>query len=226
MCVLCIETTGDVCSVALFEQSVLIHEIVQEKERTHSKILPLLIKQVFRESNYSKGYLKAVAVSQGPGSYTGLRVGVSVAKGLAYGLDIPVMGIDTLEIIREAHLSADGFDGDLLVAKYARKEELFLAQFDSKGNTMIPAQAKVVDKDLISRLQNGFKRISVVGDGAHLLKEVVPADSIFQDVRPRAGFMGRLSFRAFTEEKFENIVDFEPKYLKEYYFKKKGNGNS
>ncbi|MDG2139021.1 MAG: tRNA (adenosine(37)-N6)-threonylcarbamoyltransferase complex dimerization subunit type 1 TsaB [Flavobacteriales bacterium] len=219
--ILNIETSTKACSVAIHNDGKLLNckESVTE-EFSHSEKLLLFISDVMNESRISFSQLNAVAVSMGPGSYTGLRIGVSTAKGLCYALDIPLISVSTLQAMAYGMLSVS--KADLFCPMIdARRMEVYSAFFDSDNIMVREVQADIVDGssyDVELR-----KKVIFFGDGSDKLKDVIKhKNAIFQsDFYPSAEFIGVLSYNKFVESNFEDVAYFEPYYLKDFVAGKK-----
>ena len=219
--ILNIETSTKACSVAIHNDGKLLNckESVTE-EFSHSEKLLLFISDVMNESRISFSQLNAVAVSMGPGSYTGLRIGVSTAKGLCYALDIPLISVSTLQAMAYGMLSVS--KADLFCPMIdARRMEVYSAFFDSDNIMVREVQADIVDGssyDVELR-----KKVIFFGDGSDKLKDVIKhKNAIFQsDFYPSAEFIGVLSYNKLVESNFEDVAYFEPYYLKDFVAGKK-----
>ena len=219
--ILNIETSTKACSVAIHNDGKLLNckESVTE-EFSHSEKLLLFISDVMNESRISFSQLNAVAVSMGPGSYTGLRIGVSTAKGLCYALDIPLISVSTLQAMAYGMLSVS--KADLFCPMIdARRMEVYSAFFDSDNIMVRKIQADIVDGS--SYDVELKKKVIFFGDGSDKLKGVIKhKNAIFQsDFYPSAEFIGVLSYNRFVESNFEDIAYFEPYYLKDFVAGKK-----
>ncbi len=212
--ILCIESSGKNCSVALAEQGELLG--VREElsaHFTHAEQLHSFIEEVLKEANVVPQDLKAVAVSEGPGSYTGLRIGVSAAKGLAFSLGIPLIATSTLETmaqhVRKFH---PGFHHYLPMLD-ARRMELYMATFTQSGECILPVCAVVVDEAWATALPGNAV---LFGDGA---EKCIPLGSNFtvvNNVYPSATMMVNEAERKFGIAEFADLAYFEPFYLKEF----------
>ncbi|MGB1019718.1 MAG: tRNA (adenosine(37)-N6)-threonylcarbamoyltransferase complex dimerization subunit type 1 TsaB [Flavobacteriaceae bacterium] len=214
--ILHIESATKNCSVALAKDG----EIVAFKEKatpnySHAKQLHPFIEALFRNASEKVESLDAVAVSKGPGSYTGLRIGVATAKGLCYALSIPLMGINTLQSMIQPHLN----QGQWLIPMLdARRMEVYTALFDAQGNAVKPTWAEVLEPDSFDT-HLGDQKAFVFGEGAHKFKALCSNKNLhfLSDFDyPSALTMTGLAFEAFQEKKFEDVAYFEPFYLKEF----------
>lgn len=211
--ILSLETSTLHCSVALHEKGELLsHELVSE-EGSHSKALTLLIEKVMKTAGRTLADLTAVAVSNGPGSYTGLRIGLATAKGICFALDKPLICLPTLQILSAV---VQPPAGSLLIPMLdARRMEVYAAVYSPKLEEVSPQEAHI----LTPESYQGFASVVAFGNGAAKWQESCKHPSItFLDapLLPDAQHMGKLALKAFTNQKFENLVTKEPDYLKEY----------
>lgn len=212
--ILNIETATKNCSVALAKSGkVLLCKEMAEVGYSHAEKLHVFIEQVVHESGISIKDLTAIAVSQGPGSYTGLRIGVSAAKGLCFALDIPLIAIDTLAVLAgQANVS----DGLIVPVMDARRMEVYSAVFDSKNQKIRDVAAEIITEDSFSDLSG---KVYFVGDCLEKCKTVLKKDHfIFLDAitYPSAKEMAALSFEKFQKADCVDVAYFEPYYLKDF----------
>lgn len=216
--ILSIETSTRVCSVALHKEDALLALSEVLVEKSHSKIITNLIDGVLHSCNVGYSELSAIAVSKGPGSYTGLRIGVSTAKGLCYGLDIPLIGVNTLEAMA-CEVNRMNFASYLLCPMLdARRMEVYCAVMNEKNEFVEATQAKVIDEDSFAGLLASNK-ILFFGDGAFKTKILLSksGNAVYLDgVYPSARNIGFLAAAMFEQRKFEDPVYFEPFYLKDF----------
>lgn len=224
--ILSIETSTRVCSVALIRQGVVIGQKESNDEKSHAKLLTLFIHDLLKENTIDFKELKAIAVSKGPGSYTGLRIGVSTAKGLCYALDIPLIAINTLQsmsygIIRRVNsgeIQAPGFENTILCPIIdARRMEVYSAFYNSDGEIIRDVKAEIIDENSFSETLDKTKML-FFGDGTEKVKSVINSPNvIFIDgINPSAMDMATLSDRAYKNKQFEDVAYFEPFYLKDF----------
>jgi tRNA threonylcarbamoyladenosine biosynthesis protein TsaB len=221
--ILCIETATDLCSVALCDKNGVIALRENNEGKSHSSLLTLFIIDLLNEAGIKAIDLEAVAVSKGPGSYTGLRIGVSVAKGIAYGSSLPIIGIDTTLAM------FNGFS-DIALKKYkieasdlfcpsldARRMEVYYSIYNSHGKILKGIKAEIIDRDSFSDLPDSSK-IYFFGDGALKFKEVIKRRNVIfdNDFRISAAFMQKPAYKALSEHIFEDVAYFEPFYLKDF----------
>jgi len=218
--ILCIETSTSVCSVALFQNQRVLSFLREDVPNSHSTLLTVLIEKLLDEASLSVKDLDAVAVSSGPGSYTGLRIGVSVAKGICFALDIPLIAISSLEIMAANFLEIMpdiGKDDILCPMIDARRMEVYSALFHSDLSLVREVIAEVVDQNSYkSELLN--QRIFFFGDGSDKCREVIiNQNAVFvEKVFPLASAMGSIVFNRFESGLFEDLAYFEPFYLKSF----------
>jgi len=212
--ILNIETATKNCSVSLSKngQTVAIKE-VSEEQFSHAEKLHLFIKEVLAFEGISLENLNAVAVSKGPGSYTGLRIGVSAAKGLCYALNISLIAVDTLAILAEK-ISVDS--GIIVPMIDARRMEVFTQKYSKDYSPLSLAEALIVDETAFA---DTTESIHLIGDGALKCKPVLTDDKfVFYDdvIYPSANEMSRISYKKYAENTFEDVAYFEPYYLKDF----------
>jgi len=216
--ILSIETSTKICSVALLRDNIILASSDIRVERSHSKYITVLIENLFIHSGEKLGNVDAIAVSKGPGSYTGLRIGVSTAKGLCYALDKPLIAINTLEAMA---FEANKFNyNKVLLCPMidARRMEVYCAVYDADLNSLEEVSAKIIDKDSF-RDQLDKQPILFFGDGAQKCKAELgdSMNAIFIDnVFPTAASVGYLALKALEEKRFEDVAYFEPFYLKDF----------
>jgi tRNA threonylcarbamoyladenosine biosynthesis protein TsaB len=215
--ILCLETSTDVCSVALYADDRLVDSREVHEPQAHAEKLAAFVEEILRHSGVRADQLSAVAVSEGPGSYTGLRIGVSTAKGLAYALNIPMIGVGTLELMASAVQGSDW----LCPMIDARRMEVYCALFDESGNMVDKPQAKVIDAEAFSEVL-AARRVKFFGNGAMKCRDVLthPNAVFVEGAYPRAADMGRLASERFNAQQFVDLASFEPVYLKEFAAKK------
>lgn len=218
--ILMIEATGVSCSVALSVCGKIVsNEEVLKAEGRHSEILAVMTDCVLK--NKGDARIDAVALSSGPGSYTGLRIGSSLAKGLALGWGVPMMAIDTLELM--AFMTLDKYsdkikEGDIIRPMIdARRMEVYTADFDHRGFRLTKDKPLVIDKDNVAK--DGGVVTYLVGNGAGKARELVKGKDcivIDGDILPLARYMHDMANEKYCKKDFVDIAYFEPNYIKEY----------
>lgn len=212
--ILNLETATKNCSVSISQngKTILCKEMA-EAGYSHAEKLHVFIEESLKESKLSFNDLSAIAVSQGPGSYTGLRIGVSAAKGLCFALNLPLISVDTLHVLA-SQLSIT--EGVIIPMIDARRMEVYSAIFTSKFDKIREVQAEILTENSFE----GFSEtIHFVGDCAEKAKTVLTnANFIFHEeiIYPSANEMGVLSYQKFQQNEFEDVAYFEPYYLKDF----------
>ena len=218
---LAVETTTKNCSVALFKNS----DLIQLKERNsdeylHAEQLTLFIEEVVKKSNINLKEIDAIILSKGPGSYTGLRIGTSTAKGLCYSLDIPLISVSSLRAM------AFGMSQKADYKFYcpmidARRMEVFASIYDKGNNELREIRADIVDEYIYAQFLKD--KVLFFGDGALKCKAIInnPNAHFIVGVFPSAKDMGILGFEKFLNKDFEDVAYFEPYYLKDFISGKK-----
>ena len=209
-----LETATKNCSVSLAKDGLTIawREIAGEGY-SHAEKLHVFIAEALEEAHLNFKDLDAVAVSQGPGSYTGLRIGVSAAKGLCYALGIPLIAVDTLKTLASRVKIEEGIIVPMLDA---RRMEVYSAVFDASLNPLRETKAEIIDGDSFAALQG---KVFFIGDGAEKSKMFLDRpDFIFLDhlLYPSAKDMSTLSFQQYEKSDTVDVAYFEPFYLKEF----------
>lgn len=212
--ILNIETATKNCSVALSRDGkTIFFKEVAEQGYSHAEKLHVFIESVMSQAGVAYRDLNAIAVSRGPGSYTGLRIGVSAAKGLCFALGIPLISIDTLEVLAS---QAKTTKGVVIPMLDARRMEVYSAVFSSDGSQLRETKAEIVTPDSFAEIA---EPVCFVGDANEKCKTVLQRpDFSFDDevVFPSADAMSALSFKKFQNREFEDVAYFEPFYLKDF----------
>ena len=223
--ILNIETSTEVCSVSLAENGQLLFKKESIDGMNHSRLLTVFIEEIFAENNILINTIDAVAVCKGPGSYTGLRIGVSVAKGLCFGLNIPLISVNSLEVL--------GIYATQNIAKYyqandaaqvlfcpmidARRMEVYTSLYNLNGEEIRPVSAEIIDGNFLSEFFENHK-ILFFGNGAEKCKSLIKHKNAFFEgpMKTSAQFMQAISEEKFNKKEFENVAYFEPFYLKNF----------
>ena len=222
--ILCIETGTDVCSVGIAKDGELLSLRESDEGRDHARKVGVFVDELLRETGIVPDDLDAVAVGKGPGSYTGLRIGVSFAKGLAYGLRKPLVAVGSLdalaEVAREDYeagiLAVDGWDGAYLCPMVdARRMEVYAQVFDTEGRPQSEVSAEVVGPESFAAFRGQGRPFVIFGSGARKCADILP-DAVCVEVTPSVRGLAQLAQRAFDEERTEDIAYFEPFYLKDF----------
>lgn len=216
--ILSIETATKVCSVALHENKELLGSQELHVERSHSEYLAVMIKDLFRYTGKETKELSAVAVSKGPGSYTGLRIGVSTAKGLCFGLDIPLISVNSLLVMafEVNQYNLQGFD--LCPMLDARRMEVYCLIADNQLNVKKETHSRIIENDSFSK-EIKESPILFFGNGMPKSRETLESkeNAFFIDgIHPKAINIGYMAYEKYNNKDFENTVTFEPFYLKDF----------
>ena len=220
--ILNIETSGATCSAALTAEGMVLAHREDFNGRNHAALLSGFIKHCLDHAREHEISLEAVAVSLGPGSYTGLRIGLSEGKGLAYALDIPMIGINTLELLAtRVMFSVDGIDPDTIFVPMidARRMEVYTAAYDFALTPLMAPQPLVLDADSYAALRATGRPILYFGSGAAKAQEVFAATASAQyvpDVDAGAVDMVALAERAYARRDFIDTAYSTPFYLKDF----------
>lgn len=217
--ILNIETATDVCSVCLSHEGEIKFSNADYKGRNHATVLSGFIKDALDYARQCEIKLDAVAVSIGPGSYTGLRIGLSEAKGLCFGLGLPLIGVDTLKILSVAVMFSKNVESDDLFVPMidARRMEVFTGVYDLALNEVIPPQPMIIDENSFSDLLEDHKLL-FMGNGADKVQDVIkhPNAEFIYGVQLNAADMLALSEKAYREGDFLDVAYSTPKYLKKF----------
>lgn len=219
--ILCIETATDICSAALCDADTVRGVAEAPPGKSHASSLTLLIGQLLEENGLKVSSLDAVAVSKGPGSYTGLRIGVSAAKGLAYGAGIPLIGINTLAAMcsgySSSHPSVPSTETLLCPMIDARRMEVYNALFRFDGTVFRETAADIIDENSFSDILNDY-RVIFFGNGSDKCRETIRHhNALFEEgFRLSASYLHIPAVNALRNKHFEDVAYFEPYYLKEF----------
>lgn len=212
--ILCIESTSKNCSVALVRDG----EVVRIREErgegySHAEKLHVFIEEIILGEDMKPSGLRAVAVSKGPGSYTGLRIGVSAAKGLAYALDIPLIAVDTLGMMALQVAKEHRADVYLPVVD-ARRMEVYCGKYDAEGQAISETRAAIIEPDFYDVKD---KKVLIFGEGSEKCISSLPANyTVLPDIFPSAAMMAEPASRYLEQGLTEDVAYFEPFYLKEF----------
>lgn len=219
--ILSIETADKGCSVAIHSGGTLVASKEDYEGKSSSGSLTILIESCMQDAGLQLSDLNAIAVSKGPGSYTGLRIGVSTAKGMCYALEIPLLSIDSLDTLAE---SVKPSDADFICPMLdARRMEVYCKVIDATTAKVISeTEALILTEDsFLKELET--KRILFCGPGSIKAKALLNSTNcIFLEnvAGPNARFMGKRAYKLYEQGGFEDLVEFEPFYLKDFLVKK------
>ena len=218
-CILHIETSTDVCSVALSEDGAVLFSKEDFDGPQHAVTLGVFIDEVLSMADSHAKPIDAVAISCGPGSYTGLRIGASMAKGICYGRDLPLIALPTLKVMSVPVLLMDELPEDALLCPMidARRMEVYAAIYDRALNPVKEVSADIVTADSYTEYLEQHP-VYFFGNGAAKCKEVIthPNARFVDGIQPLARWMFPLADRQFLDGTFQDVAYFEPFYLKEF----------
>ncbi|TXC75649.1 tRNA (adenosine(37)-N6)-threonylcarbamoyltransferase complex dimerization subunit type 1 TsaB [Luteibaculum oceani] len=214
---LALETSTKVCSVALWNQGDLVaYKESDDQEYDHAEKLNPFIVELLEEQGLRVPDLAAVAVSRGPGSYTGLRIGVASAKGLCYSTGLPLISVCPLQAMLEmVKQERNGLNSDCTYHAYldARRREVFASSYNGFGEEISSVDAIVLDEnEPIFKQQHQL----FFGPGADKFESEIPTDNLIKGIYPSARYMGGIAFRKFENQDFADLAYFEPFYLKDF----------
>ena len=220
--IILIETATDTCSVALCDKNIIIEQKQANSPKAHATLLADFVQQILTDNNISAKDCAAVAVSEGPGSYTGLRVGVSCAKGLCYGANIPLISVSTLAVITQLAIDKFITSGDKLPSLIvpmidAGRMEVYTANFNDKGEQLTKTEAKILDENSYAQeLEKGL--VLFTGNGALKFQPLLNnhPNAIFLEQVPLASGLRNYAYQALQNKKFVDSAYFEPFYLKDF----------
>lgn len=218
--IICIETATSLCSVALCDSKGVISVKESAEGRSHASLLTVFIADILKEGGIKASDLEAVAVSKGPGSYTGLRIGVSAAKGIAYAASIPLVGVQTTFSMFNGFISSKSelHNTDLFCPMLdARRMEVYYSVFDIMGNAVKEIRAEIIREDSFNDLAQ-TSRIIFFGDGSTKCTQIIKRRNIIfeKDFRVSASYMQKPAYDLILNKRFENTAYFEPFYLKDF----------
>lgn len=218
--ILNIETSTSVCSAALSKDGKLLDLKESFDDRTHATQLTVFIDQLFKENNLSYVDIDAVSVSEGPGSYTGLRIGVSVAKGICYAQKKPLIAVNTLQAMALMAIETESsITKETLLCPMidARRMEVYTSLFDSEANKLEDTKAEVIETGAYNTLL-AKGTIAFFGDGASKCMESIDHKNavLIENIYPSAKYMGKLSQELYDQGLFKDVAYFEPFYLKDF----------
>jgi len=221
--IICLETSTSLCSVALCDNDGVASLRESSDSKSHASQLTVFIEELLSGAGLKAGDLDAVAVTKGPGSFTGLRIGVSTAKGIAYGASIPLIGVETTFSmfcgISEEIRNSYGIDETSLFVPMldARRMEVYYSIFDSEGKTFREISAEIIDERSFMDIPENV-RLLIFGDGASKCRKILSRKNVefAEEFRISAAYMYKPAFKALEERRFEDIAYFEPFYLKDF----------
>ena len=221
--ILCIETGTDICSVGIAREGEIVSMLESDEGRDHARKVSVFVDELLRTTGIAPDEIDAVAVGKGPGSYTGLRIGVSFAKGLCYGLQKPLIAVGSLDaltaVAREDYeagiVDVENWEQARLCPMVdARRMEVYAQVFDSAGTPLTDVAAEVVTAESFAEWRKEGQFV-IFGNGAAKCTEVL-TDAVLVNVTPSVRGIAPLAQKAFDEGRFEDIAYFEPFYLKDF----------
>lgn len=221
MLILQIETATAVCSVALSDSGKTVYHIDFDAPNAHASKLTRLVEKVMSETGHSLHNLDAIAVNKGPGSYTGLRIGVSSAKGLCYGLERPLIAIDSLFSLAHGYRKKqESMPPNTLLYPMidARRREVYTAVYDTSLALKVPTRAEIINEDFFNNISEA-NPIILFGDGADKFVDTFSSKdqiTVVNSFKQSADYLSEPACQAFERSDFEDVVYFEPFYLKDF----------
>lgn len=214
--ILSIETATSICSVSLHQEGRLLALYELDQENAHGKKLLLLIDDLFRYTNLNSSDLSAIAVSSGPGSYTGLRIGISIAKGLAYAHNVPLISVDSLHAMAHSLIGIAGKNDTVIPMLDARRMEVYTSVFSSTGELIKgPYPLIIEDNPFVEYLNSG--RVFFLGDGVGKLRKILEHENaVFLNLLNSSRSVGEIGYRKYLLNDFVDTAYFEPNYLKDF----------
>ncbi len=216
--IILIETSTDLCSAALAEDGVLTAYRESSQPRAHASLTAVFVDEILKERGLRVEDCSAVCVSRGPGPYTGLRVGVSTAKGLCFGAGVPLLSVGTLDTLvwqaKAEKLVPEGCTRIVPMVD-ARRMEVYTAVFSPEGERLGEIEAKVIDENSFEDLVKDGP-VLFIGDGAAKCEGVIGGNAVFVQCCPKASSMLEPALKALHEKRFEDVAYFEPFYLKDF----------
>ena len=222
--ILCLESSTEVCSVALAQNGTLSDLEENQEGLNHSELLTAYVEMILKRNKIKASDLDAVAVSKGPGSYTGLRIGVSAAKGICYAAGKPLIAVSTIEamasyLIRKNNDFGIPLQDDTLICPMidARRMEVYNAIYDQSGKCILPIAATIIKEGSFGNLLETHT-IVFFGNGSDKCKKILTnRNAVFKGpVKASARFMTELAEQRYVDKKFEDVAYFEPFYLKDF----------
>lgn len=219
--ILSIETSTDVCSVALTSEGQVLDHSENYEGQTHATLLSQYVQQALQYARTREVSIDAIAVSIGPGSYTGLRIGLSEAKGLAFGLSVPLIGVNTLQLLAVSAMFNHFIDEERLLYVPmidARRMEVYTAAYTPALEALVEPQAMILDENSFKNLLDEGYMLVAIGNGSDKAREVLKHEHMrfIAGVKPVALEMMALAEKAFREQQFIDVAYSTPLYLKEF----------
>lgn len=215
---LCVETATEVCAVGIYKVDVLLADALLHEGNLHANMLTTLIQQACTQANVTLAQIDAVAISKGPGSYTGLRVGLATAKGICVALNKPLIGVATLKALAQGYmLKNPSYTGLICPMIDARRMEVYSAIFNPQLAEVLPTEARIItEQSFAEKLKNN--QVVFIGNGAQKCASILTsANALFDtNVLCHVNGMAPIALQQFNNNLFEDLAYFEPFYLKEF----------
>lgn len=224
---LLIETASSVCSVAIATNNGIVSIRENEDGQQHASLITVFIEEVmketgltFRQDQSDKETIDAVVVSAGPGSYTGLRIGVSVAKGICFGAQLPLITVDSLQALATGFSEEKKFTGSVCAAFDARRDEIYFGIWNEKAQPIIHSRAAILNNEFFSIIQSIESPIAFIGNGAEKIKKFLSNEKheYHSGFKSSAKYLQSAAQKKYYEKDFADVAYFEPNYIKPFYF--------
>lgn len=222
--ILVIESSTEVCSVSLLKDGELWDIAESTEGQNHARLVTVFAEELLKRNNIKSGELKAVAISKGPGSYTGLRIGASAAKGICYAANIPLIAVGTLEAMAK-HVALNRSEYQIPTGKPlllcpmidARRMEVYSMLIDESGKILKPITAEVIDETFLNDELNS-NTVAFFGNGAPKCENLIKSQNavFLHKINASAKYMTELVWEAYNNKHFEDVAYFEPFYLKDF----------
>ena len=221
--ILSIETSTPVCSIALHKEGQLLAQQAYHSDKSHSVLLPAIVGEILENSLVQRQDLQAIAISVGPGSYTGLRIGLSVTKGLCFALGVPLIAVPTLDTLTEQAINWVPTAALISPMIDARRMEVYTKLVTHARQEIWELQPLILQEDTFMEFAD--RPLFLLGNGATKCRGFLnhPDMTILDHIHPDAAFTGQIAWEKFQKEQFEDLAYYEPNYLKEFQTKKASN---
>lgn len=217
---LLIETAASVCSVATANANGIIAVRENDEGQQHATLITVFVEEVMKESGFGFETINAVVVSAGPGSYTGLRIGVSAAKGICFGAQLPLIAIDSLQALATGFAEEKKYTGTICSLFDARRDEIYFGIWNEKSKTIISSRSAILNDEFLSFINSIDSPIVFVGNGAEKVKKFLSNETheYHSDFKSSSKFLNSAAIKKFIEKDFVDVAYFEPNYIKPFYF--------
>ena len=217
---LLIETASSVCSVATANENEIIAIRENGDGQQHATLITTFVDEVMKESELNYEELDAVVVSAGPGSYTGLRIGVSAAKGICFGAQLPLMAVDSLQALATGFFEEKKHTGNVGAVFDARRDEIYFGIWNEKSETLVSSRAAILNDEFLSIINSIALPITFIGNGAEKVKVFLSNEKheYHSQYKSSAAHLHSAAIKKFNEKDFVDVAYFEPNYIKPFYF--------